>query len=253
MHRQRLRRRQARRPAREASLLAIEDWILLTLLSCLGLVWSRLIFVFAAMTSACAEQYAVMGLVETGWLKGQTVWSLLFWTTCLASVYTMIVIITQRSKRWTTLMFRILMLSGFMLIGIGFRMMVVDNPVRPAGIVMTNHHAPIWDDAGRFNRNYVMFQTVEEIWGSGRPACLLERRQQLVLPNISQGWRYRRQNVLTDRTGLKGLLIEAHKDSQIYIDLSDSDYEFLEKFMIDEISVNNWPLPWPQIMEKIDE
>lgn len=236
-----------------SALLSVEDWILLILLACLGLVWSRILFLFTAMSSACAEQYAVMGYVETGWLAGHTIWSMLFWVTCLSAAYAQVVIITFPNNRLSTLVFRILILSGFLLLAVGFRMMMVHQPVRPDGQVMINWKYDPWDKHGGLNPDFIKFETLHEYFEYGRPACLLVRNRSLVLPKMSSGWRGRRQHVFADQSTLEGLLIEAHKDSQVYIPLSDQEVAHLQALILPTNRVYGGAIQWDQITEKTEQ
>lgn len=118
------------------------DYVLLTLLACLGLVWARIFFMFAVVTSPCAEHIASFGCVSSGWLAGQTVWSMLYGASALATVFCFTVIITCHSgKHSVATLFRQVLFVGFGLLTLATRSLVIEDPLPPDGLVLINHSA----------------------------------------------------------------------------------------------------------------
>lgn len=95
----------------------------------LGLVWIRLFFIYAVVTSPCAEQIASFGYIQSGWLAGQTVWSMLYASSALATLFCLTVILCRHNKKYPVVtIFRQTLLVGFGLLAITTRSLVVEDP-----------------------------------------------------------------------------------------------------------------------------
>jgi hypothetical protein len=224
------------------------DYALLTLLSCLGLVWVRMFFMFAAVTAACAEHYASFGYVESGWLAGQTAWSLLYGTSALSLIFSLlIVLLYTRPERSAVAVFRIAMVCGFLLITLLFRALVIDDAMPPDGFVQVNAHTGAFQRSPIKRDEILEFRNFEEVVTLGYSACVYTQRQVLIVPEIFLVETPAPESVKLSSALEKGILIKRFQASQVYLDIADDDLPLIISRMQTDMSSSGWYDHWMKI------
>lgn len=200
------------------------DYVLLTLLACLGLVWARMFFMFAVVTAPCAEHIASFGYVASGWLAGHTVWSLLYGISGLALLFSVLVaLLYTHPGRPVITVFRIAMVCGFLLMTLMFRGLVIDNPMPVDGVVKVNPSSDAFNQWSIIREAALDFEGFDEVLFMGRSACVFIRRQVLVVSDrfLIEGPQDESLTVLSALE--KGIFIKRLQSSQAYLDISDED------------------------------
>lgn len=210
-------------------------------MGCLGLVWVRLFFIYVVVTASCAEHIASFGYVSSGWLEGQTVWSLLYATSALATLFCLTVTVTHHDpKNLTITVFRQILLVGFALLTLAVRSVVIEDPLPPDGFVRVNLSADAVARAPLVDRALLDFESFEELRRMSRPACLYEKRQQVILPHsygaIALPSKYEFLWGLIE----KGSFINAHMSGQVYLDVPDSDWPLFLDALQRDVTIYKW-------------
>lgn len=217
------------------------DYVLLCLIGCLGLVWIRLFFIYSVVPAPCAEQIASFGYVSSGWLAGQTVWSMLYATSALATLFCLTVTVTRHDpKNLTITVFRQILLVGFGLLTLTVRSVVIEDPLPPDGFVRVNLSADAVARAPLADRTLLDFESFEQVRRMSRPACLYVKRQQQILPH-SYGT-YASPDKHEFLWGLieKGSFINAHMSGQVYLDIPDIDWPLFLDALQRDVTVYKW-------------
>ena len=215
------------------------DYVMLTLLSCLGLVWVRMFFMFVAVTASCAENYASFGFVESGWLAGQTAWSLLFGISALSLIFSLlIVLLGTRPERSAVAVFRISMVCGFLLMTLMFRALVINDAMPADGLVKVNAHTGVFQRSPIKRDEILEFRNFEEEVSLGYSACVYTQRQVLIVPEIFLLETPAPESFKLLSVFEKGILIKRLQASQAYLDISDDDLPFIISRMQTDMSAD---------------
>lgn len=217
------------------------DYVLLCLMGCLGLVWIRIFFIYVVVSTPCAEQIASFGYVSSGWLAGQTVWSLLYATSALAATFCLTVTITHHDQKKPAItVFRQVLLVGFGLLTLTVRSVVIEDPLPPDGFVRVNLTADAVYGPSLMNRSLLDFDSFSDVRRMNRPACLYVKRQLLILPHSYGRYETLSKNEFLWGLFKKGSMINMHKSGQIYLDVSDDDWPlFLDALQVD-VTIYKW-------------
>jgi hypothetical protein len=164
--------------------------------------------------------------IESGWLTGQTIWSLLYGTTVLATIFcVLIVILHTRQVRRALLTFRIISLCGFILLTFLFRGLVVDNPTPPDGLVLIDRYSESLTTWPVSARTVLEFDSIDDLYTSGRPACVFIDKNTLVIPEIFMEGDGRQKRSPFWAAMEKGALIRRLQSHQTNLYIPDSELE----------------------------
>lgn len=208
------------------------DFGLMAVLTCLGLVWCRIFFIFAVVTSTCAEQIAALAYVESGWLSGQTVWSLLFGVSIIAGLHALTVtILYSGSVKWSVVTFRITTVCGFLMMSLLFRALIVEGIQPPDGIVFINTGPSQLNTGPNSTPNSIKYDS----GGDSKPVelsvCVFVARKTIVIPDSKLNITDRNLENHPISVFEKGVLIKRLQQHQTYLDLSENDIADLVREM----------------------
>jgi len=217
------------------------DYVLLALMGCLGLVWVRLFFIYAVVNAGCAEQIASFGYIGEGWLKGHSVWSLLYIIAVLASVFCLTIAVTQRrGASFSIKLFRVILLVGFTLLALMFRSLVIDDPRPPDGVVyliVTENDLYFYPIKSRHS---VYRDNFDEDVLLMEGACIFLDRNMIVTAKRSMRDTSKIGVLFGSLFGKKGALIATHQSAQYYFEIGDNDISKILEAMPMQPPLEQW-------------
>jgi len=224
------------------------DYVLLALIGCLGLVWVRLFFIYTAVTAGCAEHIASFGYVATGWLQGQTVWSLLYAIAVLSALFCLTVAATRhRPLLSAATVFRIILLIGFILIALMFRSLVSPDPRPPDGIIrLTVTESGVFFDPPR-RENVFIHNNPNDRTLFIQNACVFVDRNKIVVAEPSMQVDSKISILFESLFGRKGALIARYQSHQLYLDMSETDRSLILDAIPVKPALKDWRYQPPQL------
>lgn len=180
-----------------------------------------------------------MGYISSGLFSGQTVWSMLYATSALATLFCLTVIVTRHSAKYpVATIFRQVLFVGFGLLTLTIRSLVIEGPLPPDGLVLINHSAESLTQFPISREALLTFDSPDEVLYLGRAACVFIQRSVLILPDEFLTREAGPRALTLPSIFMKGALIRRHQAHQTYLEISETDLPLIESRIQIELQVN---------------